>query len=257
MRIGRRDHPTWKMLRGLADSERDRQDAGKTLLDGIHLLDAYRGQPEHVIVSDSGRAKPEIALYLAKARNVIELPDAMFEQLSTVKSATGILAVIAVPSAPSAVTGSCVVLDGVQDAGNVGSILRTSAAAGITHVILGKGSARAWSPRVLRAGMGAHFALAIHDGVDLAEALRGYSGRVLATDLGARDSIYTADLTGDIAWLLGNEGAGLSDDAKALATDRVIIPIASHTESLNVAAAAAICLFEQRRQLMTASATAM
>lgn len=209
-----------------------------------------------MIVSDSGRGKQELAAYIERARDVIEVPDAMFEQLSTVASPTGIIAVIAIPAPRGPLDDSCVVLDAVQDAGNVGSILRSSAAAGIKHAVLGKGSARAWSPRVLRAGMGAHFALSIHDGVDLTETLARYDGQLLATEANASSTIYTFDLRGKVAWLLGNEGAGLSAEARRLATASVSIPIASTTESLNVAAAAAICLFEQKRQLSTVSATA-
>ncbi|MBC7793617.1 MAG: RNA methyltransferase [Clostridia bacterium] len=247
MRIGRRDHPQWKFLRSIAESERERRIAGKTLLDGIHLLEAYRGIPELVIVSASGLENAEVAACLTRAP-LVELPDAMFEQLSTVKSPTGVMALIAVSTPFERVTGSCVVLDAVQDTGNVGSILRSSAAAGIRHVVLGKGSARAWSPRVLRAGMGAHFALQIHDGVDLGEALASYRGQVLATEANSPKSLYGTDLTGNVAWLLGNEGAGLGEAARKLSTSSVSIPITANTESLNVAAAAAICLFEQKRQ---------
>lgn len=227
------------------------------MLDGIHLLTSMRGRPEQIIVSDSGRNKPEIAAYLTRTdAPVLEVPDAMFEQLSTVASPTGIMAVISIPHPAGSVSGSCVVLDTVQDAGNVGSILRSAAAAGIRHVVLGKGSAKAWSPRVLRAAMGAHFALEIHDGVDLTETLAGYEGQLLATAADATATIYTMDLSGPVAWLLGNEGAGLAPAVRALATADVSIPIASATESLNVAAAAAVCLFEQKRQLSTVSAIA-
>jgi TrmH family RNA methyltransferase len=248
MRIGRRDHPQFKWLRGLASSERDRREVGKTLLDGVHLLQAFKGTPELVVVSESGLARDEIAQCVARFAEVAEMPDAMFEQLSTVASPTGVLAVVDIPTASAPVTGSCVVLDTVQDAGNVGSILRSAAAAGIGHAVVGSGSARAWSPRVLRAAMGAHFSLVVHDGVLLADALRNYNGAILTTEANAPQSIYAADLRGNVAWLMGNEGAGVSEPARAIATGSVSIPIAAGTESLNVAAAAAICFFEQRRQ---------
>ncbi len=251
MRITSRDNERWKTLRGLADSERERRDAGKTVLDGVHLLQAFTaagGVPETVVVSDSGHKRNEIAAFVAAAPNVIEVPDALFEQLSTVATPTGIIGVIAIPSPRVALAGSCVVLDSVQDAGNVGTILRSAAAAGLRHAVLGTGSANAWSPRVLRAAMGAHFVMTIHDGVSLSSALRDYSGAILTTEAQAPRSIYETDLTGDVAWLIGNEGAGVGEPARQLATGSVSIPIADGTESLNAAAAAAICLFEQRRQ---------
>ena len=252
MRITSRDNERWKTLRGLADSERDRRAAGKTVLDGIHLLQAFAasgGVPELVVVSDSGQKRDEIAALLrAGVKDLIEVPDAMFEQLSTVATPTGIMGVIAIPKTTSPLGGTCVVLDGVQDAGNVGSILRSAAAAGIGHAVLGAGSANAWSPRVLRSAMGAHFSMHVHDGVDLAVALRDFAGAILTTEAQAPRTIYATDLTGDVAWLIGNEGAGVSAAARAIATGSVSIPIAKGTESLNAAAAAAICFFEQRRQ---------
>jgi TrmH family RNA methyltransferase len=248
MRITRRDHQLFKTLRALAASERDRQESGKTILDGMHLLQAYKGTPEWLIVSDSGLTRDEIARHVGNAQNLIELPDAMFEQLSVVNTPSGVMAVIDIPKATSAIAGTCVALDTVQDAGNVGSILRSAAAAGVKHAVIGKGSARAWSPRVLRAGMGAHFALTIHDGVELTEALRDYSGAILTTEANALASIYATDLRGDVTWLFGNEGAGVSATARTIATGSVSIPMSTSTESLNVAAAAAVCLFEQLRQ---------
>ncbi|HSI03974.1 MAG TPA: RNA methyltransferase, partial [Myxococcota bacterium] len=231
---------------------RDRRASGKTVLDGIHLLQAFTsagGVPELLVVSDSGQKRDEIAAFLQGAGpEVIEVPDAMFEQASTVATPTGIMAVIAIPKTSAKLVGTCVVLDGVQDAGNVGSILRSAAAAGIQHAVLGVGSANAWSPRVLRAAMGAHFSMTVHDGVTIASALADFQGAILTTEAQASHTIYDTNLTGDVAWLIGNEGAGVSTEARALATGSVAIPIAEGTESLNAAAAAAICFFEQRRQ---------
>lgn len=255
MRINRRDNDTWKRLRALAELERERQSAGETLLDGIHLLQAFNaagGVPNVVVVSDSGQRQDEIARYMVATapRSVIELPDAMFEQLSTVKSPTGVMAVISIPTATDNVAGSCVVLDNIQDPGNVGTIMRSAAAAGLRHAVVSGGSARAWSPRVLRAAMGAHFNMTVHDGVDIPRLLASYDGAILTTEASAADTCWSRDLTGNIAWVLGSEGAGVTPAVRAVATGSISIPIAAGMESLNVAAAAAICLFEQRRQVL-------
>jgi len=106
----------------------------------------------------------------------------------------------------------------------------------------------AWSPKVIRAGMGAHFSLAIFEDIDLGEIARAFSGRIIATEPKAGASLYELDLEGPVAWLFGNEGAGLSESVGQLATHRVRIPMPGPAESLNVAAAVAICLFEQIRQ---------
>ena len=139
-------------------------------------------------------------------------------------------------------------LEDVQDPGNLGSILRSAAAAGVTEIYLSTGCVHAWSPRVLRAGMGAHFALQIHEGVDLAGLVANYPGKVFAAVRDAARSLYSVDLRGEVALLFGNEGAGLSAGLREAAQSQISIPMPGKAESLNVAAAAAVCLFERVRQ---------
>jgi TrmH family RNA methyltransferase len=139
-------------------------------------------------------------------------------------------------------------LEDIQDPGNIGSILRSAAAAAVTEVYLSSGCVHAWSPRVLRAGMGAHFALRIHEGIDLMTLIERYPGTVIAAAGDAVRSVYSVDLRGNVALLFGNEGAGLSPRLRAAAHLQVSIPMPGTTESLNVAAAAAVCLFERVRQ---------
>jgi len=166
------------------------------------------------------------------------------------------LALLAVPPAPKLPQqGDCVVLEAVQDPGNLGTVLRSAAAAGVRTVVLGKGCADAYAPKVLRAGMGAHFALEICERADLAAWRADYRGRVLATTLGGRPvSLYALDLRGEgHAWLFGNEGSGLSAELAGSADETVLIPMQPGTESLNVAMAATVCLFEQFRQRLQAA----
>jgi len=127
-------------------------------------------------------------------------------------------------------------------------VLRSAAAAGVAQVFLSPGSVVAWSPKTLRAGQGAHVFLAIHEGVDLVAIARRHPGAILATDAGAERSLYDVDLRGAVGWAFGNEGAGLSPALADAARTRVRIPMPGQAESLNVAAAAAVCLFEQLRQ---------
>jgi TrmH family RNA methyltransferase len=139
-------------------------------------------------------------------------------------------------------------LEGVQDPGNLGSILRSAAAAGATHALLSRGCADAWSPRVLRAGMGAHFFLSITEHADIADFARTYAGQVVAMTPHAKRSLLELDLRPPTAFLLGNEGAGLSSALLQQADLTVSIPMPGGMESINVAAAAAVCLFERLRQ---------
>ena len=135
------------------------------------------------------------------------------------------------------------------------AVVEEAAAAGIGRVLLGAGCAQAWSPRVLRAGMGAHFVLAIEDGIDACARLQGYPGRCLATALGeGACALYSLDLRGPVAWLFGSEGRGLSPAVAALATKRVKIPMPGGFESLNVSVASGVALFEAVRQRQGRSA---
>jgi TrmH family RNA methyltransferase len=253
--IRSRDNPRFKELRELATSTRERRKAGLALLDGAHLIAAYRasgGVPEQMILSESGMADAEAAQLAAgaSAHGALVLVDSLFNDVAQVATPTGIVALIRTPN-PGPLPGGierCVMLENIQDAGNLGSILRSSAAAGIATVLLSQGCAFPWSPKVLRAGMGAHFSLDIYDNADLAAAVHRLSGRLICTSGHARKSLYQADLRGPLAWVFGNEGSGVSPRLSATAAEQVRIPMPGKTESLNVAAAAAICLFEQVRQ---------
>lgn len=250
------DNPRYKALYKLLQSSRERRQQGLSLLDGIHLVAAYLdhvGLPEQVVVNQSGLADPEIQALLKTLApcDPLLLSDTLFRQLSSVATPTGVIAAIKTPRPPAvgADVDACVMLEDIQDPGNLGSILRTAAAAGIRHVFLSKGSVHAWSPRVLRAGMGAHFMLQIHEQCDLPGLVRAFGGNVIATSHRAKKSVFDADLTGKLALLIGNEGAGLSAALAKAASVVVAIPMPGKTESLNAAAAAAVCLFERVRQL--------
>ena len=250
------ENATYKTVRRLVQSSQARREAGRSVLDGSHLIAAYlsrKGSPRELIVSRSGMDDSEIRSLVSRAPGVptIVLRDSLFENLSSVATPTGILAVVDTPRPGRipAEIGSCVMLEAVQDPGNLGSILRTCAAAGIRLVLLSRGTVNAWSPRVLRAGMGAHFFLDLHEGVELEPIAARYAGRLVATRQSARHSLYEADLTGDVGFVFGNEGAGLSAPLLQAATAVVSIPMPGGTESLNVAAAVAVCLFERVRQL--------
>lgn len=252
--IASRDNPTFKALRALANDAREQRRLARTLLEGTHLVGAYVdkvGLPARLIVSESGAGSGEVRALLKRfcGLDALVLRDALFRELADTETPVGIMAEIAIPEAShGVVAGSCVLLDAVQDAGNVGTILRTAAAAGVRDVLLGSGCASAWSLKVLRAGQGAHFDLSIRERVDLVNFLDDYPGTGIATVARAGEPLFDLDLAGPVAWVFGNEGAGVSEKSALAARRRVTIPLAAGCESLNVAAAAAICLFEERRQ---------
>lgn len=254
--IRSRDNPLFKSLMRLETSPRERRGASRTLLDGEHLVQAYRdaglGQMELIAAGESAldRAALRALFESAPAKRRAVLADKLLSRLSQVVSSAGLLAVVAIPEAPSLpeAIGDALMLERIQDPGNLGSILRSAQAAGLREVFLSPGTALAWSPKTVRAGMGAHFRLRIHEDADIAALSRLATGRTIATGARAALSLYQADLRGPVTWLFGNEGAGLSREAAFAASQIVAIPLPGQAESLNVAASVAVCLFEQVRQ---------
>lgn len=254
-RISSRDNPFYKSLHKLAASARARREAGQTLLDGPHLLRACldAGQrPLHLLLNEAALGDPEISA-LRKAcdetpQTVLE--GALFDQLTELKSPNGLLALLAIPAATKPVAHSqfALLLEDLQDPGNLGSILRSAAAAGCDTVFLSPGCADAWSPKVLRAGMGGHFLLHIREAQNLLAVASEFTGKIMAATLDAKMNLYGCNLRGKLAFAIGNEGSGLSPALLDAVQQRIRIPMPGKVESLNAAAAAAICLFEAVRQ---------
>jgi len=250
--ISSRDNPLYKQLLGLANERRSRSRSGATLLDGPHLLQAgwevgvtFR----HLVFSETGAAG-ELTDWCTRLPQVpaSKLPNALFKALTPVAAPVGLLAVIDIPQPVNPQPEDCVVLlENIQDPGNLGAILRVAAAAGVAAAHLSPGCAEAWSPKCLRGGQGAQFQLAIHEDVDLPRFAASYGGPVHAASLGATKTLFELDLTGRVGFAFGNEGAGLSPQLCA-AAQPFIIPMPGKVESLNVATAAAVCLFERVRQ---------
>jgi len=180
----------------------------------------------------------------------VELADVVTFSGATLQHGVGIAFVVDTPrpGLPEAIDRDALYLDRVQDPGHVGTLLRSCAAAGFGTGLTAPGTAWCWSPKVLRAGMGAQFHLSIHEAVPWS-AVRA---RLAVAPIGTRavdaPSLFETDLRAPALWLLGNEGEGLSAEIEADVARWVRIPQVPGVESLNVAAAAAVCLFEQRRQ---------
>ena len=252
-----RDNPHFKALKKLCQSGRERRKAGLIVLDGMHLIQSHAeagGVPEELVVSERGQNKDEIARYLESCRSdrkIALLADVLFDELAVVDSPSGIMALAPYPKCSRRLNqeSDAVLLDGVQDPGNVGSILRSAAAAGFRQVLLSDACAQVWSPKVLRAAMGAHFALDIMECADLNAFLGGYRGQAVLTTLDERAaSLFDQKLDSPVAWVFGNEGQGVRPELAESVSCGVRIPMPGSIESLNVAAAAAICLFETVRQ---------
>jgi RNA methyltransferase, TrmH family len=252
-----RDNPVFKHLKKLSENARERRAEGKTLLDGVHLIEAYLqafGEPELIIIPE-GKSSAEANALMQQLEhvNTMMLPTLMFAELTPVVSSTGILALVTIPKSwpqitPPTTVNFALMLEDIQDPGNLGSMLRTALGAGVETVYLSKGCTDAWSPKSLRGGQGAQFMLPIIEGVDIVETIRNFKGETYATTLDGA-SLYAQDLTQPTAFIIGNEGAGLSAKVVQTASQKISIPMHQSLESLNAAAATAVCLFERKRQI--------
>ncbi len=243
--IQSRDNPWLKDLRRLAQDGAATRRQGRAWLEGDHLcraLLARGGQPEVAVYAQSlWEQGGALATTAGEVRTVV-LPDALFQSISALESPARMGFVLPLPPAPALDPGAAtVVLDRLQDTGNVGAILRCASAFGFRQVLALKGSAALWSPKVLRAGMGAHFGLAL---IESAEPgmLADLAMPRLATSSHSGQWLHQAPLAWPCAWVFGHEGQGVSDAVAAHCTGSVRIVQPGGEESLNVATAAAICL---------------
>ncbi|MEK6667347.1 MAG: RNA methyltransferase [Pseudomonadota bacterium] len=269
--ITSRENALIQRLRRLAQDALAYRKQGEVWLEGDHLCSAClaRGVPVPVaIVADSawigehGTAtgddeRAALASRLARAADkVIVVPEALWKAFTGLESPARIGYLL--PLAAHAGSAECsaqgihatartVVLDRLQDAGNVGSILRSAAALGVEQVLALKGTAGLWSPKVLRAGMGAHFALNLVEQLD-ADDLAALQVPLVATSSHTEHVVSKVQLPDPCAWVMGHEGQGVSAALQARCTLTVTIPQPGGEESLNVAAATAICLYESLRQ---------
>lgn len=225
---------------------------GQVWVEGEHLCQALvaRGHaPALALVTASAWSQPTLRHLAQRAKEVVSVPEAAFAELSALPSPAGIGMLVDWQAPPGALaTAPTVVLDRVQDAGNVGSILRSASALGFSQVVALKGTAGLWSPKVLRAGMGAQFGLVLHEGLD-ESALVDLPVSLVSTSPHARERLDAAKLPWPCAWVFGHEGQGVCDAVRQRCAQEVCIPQPGGEESLNVAAAAAICLYESARRL--------
>ena len=242
--LGSRDNPRVKRWAKLARESRLRRAEGRALIEGPHLLDVFLSQkmkPSAVIATEAALAEPAMASLVKKSgMQPVLLSESAFKAIADTETPQGLAAEIAIPSIRR--EGAWLFLEGIQDAGNVGTIVRSAAAFGAGAVILDRGCADPWSPKVLRAGMGGHFLLQVLQVDELASALESFPGRLICTVSQGGQPLRKADLSGKIGWVFGSEARGVSPQIAEKAALRVTIPV--EMESLNVAAAAAICLYE-------------
>lgn len=239
-----RDNALLKELRRLAQDSTAYRKQGRIWLEGDHLCRAALAhglKPTLAVFAESFWPQARTEWRTAAAKTVL-VADSLFNGLSGLESPAPMAFVIDLPSAPALdPNAASVILDRVQDAGNVGAILRSAGAFGFRQVIALKGTAALWSSKVLRAGMGAHFGLRLLESAEPA-VLAALAVPILMTSSHHGDTLHQATLPWPCAWALGHEGQGVGDAVRAFASQTVRIVQPGGEESLNVACAAAICL---------------
>jgi TrmH family RNA methyltransferase len=249
--IHSRDNPLLVRLRKLVADPAGYRKLGEVWLEGDHLCSAFLqrgGQARHAVITEAAWETPHGRELAQAAASVAVIPQGLMVGLSTLESPPPIGFVVPWGGPGVLAAGlATVVLDRLQDAGNVGTILRSASAFGVRQVVAMKGTAALWSPKVLRAGMGAHFGLQLIEGC-LPESLDALGVPLVATSSHAQTVLPQAELPAPCAWVLGHEGQGVDPQLLARCALTVSIPQPGGEESLNVAAAAAVCFYESVRQ---------
>lgn len=253
-------NPLVKKLVQLSEKQSFRNKQKMTIIEGAHLTAEWLkrfGVPDFCVISSSSKRSEEVEGIIQKCEElnteIIELEAKIYSKISPVIEGVGILFVVKIPE--NQCVDFCedvIILDRIQDPGNFGTILRSAVGFGVKQIICSKGTVSAWSPKVLRSGMGAHFKLQILENQDLNEVILKVETPIFATSLQAEKSIYDENFTTKTAWIFGNEGAGVSLELLSKVKNQVIIPQVGQIESLNVAMAATVCLAEQARQRLKA-----
>ena len=258
--VSSRANPLVKELRRLNHEPGAYRKLGRVWLEGDHLCRALLARgllPAEAVVTEAGWAEAAVCGIASQAPSVTVVDEASMRDISGLESPAPLGFLFTPPAYDAPLPGlATVVLDGLQDAGNVGSVLRSAAALGVSQVIALKGTAALWSPKVMRAGMGAHFGLRLVESASAA-VLDALQVPLVATSSHAGRHLHEARLPQPCAWVFGHEGQGVDAALLQRCALAVRIPQPGGEESLNVAAAAAICLYESARQRLLPSAQSL
>ena len=251
-------NPKVQTVRKLQTQAKRRQEEQKFVLEGVRLAEEAMKAGWNcmqVFYTDQldERGRNLVEKFSSQGVPIEQVSEAVMKALSETETPQGLLVVMAqkrltLPPSPDFL----LILDGVRDPGNLGTIIRTSAAAKVQAVLLAPGNVDAWSPKVLRAGMGAHFRTAIQklDWEGIKQILKAAENKltVYLADASVGTPYTQADFRSPLAIILGGEAAGAGAQSEAFADTRVHIPMPGGSESLNAAVAASILIFEVLRQ---------
>ena len=252
--IESKENTFFKLAKKLKD-RKGRNKEQKYIIEGFRLVqEAFKAgcKIDSIVVNNDGekKLKQYLEQYLDGVR-VYLMEDGLFSQLTSTENPQGIIAVLEIEDKRDNLNGDFYLLcDKVQDPGNLGTIIRTAHAAGVTGIILTKGTVDIYNDKVIRSTMGSIFYVPIIHDNDLSflKGLKNDGFNLVATSLQESKDFFREDLCGKIILSVGNEGNGISDEIFDMADIKVKIPMPGGAESLNVAIATSIILFERVRQ---------
>jgi TrmH family RNA methyltransferase len=246
-------NPKLKLVRALLGRAKERREAGAFVVEGVRLVEEAvkaNWQFRFVLFSDglSERGKELVNTLTANQIEVEEVSGDLLQNVSETEAPQGILAVIQLSNLPIPDSPNFILIpDQIRDPGNLGTLLRTAAAAGTQAALLPPETTDAFAPKVLRAGMGAHFQLPIHSMTwdEIHERIKDL--QIYLADMNGQ-SCWETDLCKPLALIIGGEAEGASEEARKLASQRIAIPMPGKVESLNAGVAGSILMFEVLRQ---------
>ena len=246
------ENETFKKFRKLYTNKAFRRGLLQSLLDGPHLIKAYIASGGKVLefIKDSSIKSDEISLIIQDNPyiKIHTMQHDLFAKISDLNSVTGLIALINIPPSHSMKPhGLSLLLDRIQDPGNLGGIIRTAAAVGVNSVFLSEGCNDVWSPKTLRGSQGAHFSLSCYEHQNIENLMVLFDFPVYALGMKG-ESLYETDLPKNVAIILGSEGQGLDQKLLDKSTKTICIPMTQRIESLNVSSAASIIMYEYYRQ---------
>jgi TrmH family RNA methyltransferase len=249
-------NPKIQQVRALLNQRSEREQTARFVIEGVRLCEEALNAgwlPEQVLVSPalSTRGKELAGQFKELRIPVDEIDQRLLERLSDTQTSQGILAVVPVMRMPIPANWDfLLILDGLRDPGNLGTVLRTAAAAGVQGVLLTPGTADPFAPKVVRAGMGAHFRLPIQFAAweEIRQMAAAQQARIWVADVSRGEVCWQADFREPLALVIGSEAEGAQPAAYAAAGGLVHIPMPGASESLNAAVAASILIFEVIRQ---------
>ncbi len=261
MVIESKENDLFKYTKKLKE-RKNRSKSNKYLIEGFRLVqEAFKAKIniDYLIINKDGQEKIDeflndefLSNYMNEDMKIYEMSDSLFKEITSTENPQGILAIINMNMKPLQANGEFYLLcDRLQDPGNLGTIIRTAHAAGVQGIILTKGTVDIYNEKTIRSTMGSIFYIPIHydnDNLSLVKSLKKDGFNLIVTSLDTDKNFFDVNLKGKVLLTVGNEGNGVSDEVMNIADTKVKIPMPGNAESLNVAIATSVIIYEKVRQ---------